>query len=183
MKILSVDAETNGLQGQPFAVGAVCTDDADPGRAEAFIARCGVVGPMDPWVLANVMPALEDVPFDMTTRYVDLLGDFADWFDAHKDGATVIAHVGVPVEARLFRDMIWFLDRDPFSGPFPLHDLATLLLAAGCDPLSADGYRATRSLRLAPAYEEMSPHNPLYDAAVTAAVWRHLMEVGAWQGQ
>lgn len=175
MKILSVDAETNGLQGQPFAIGAICTDDGQPDDG-VFLAKCGIVGPADPWVLGNVLPALDGVA--RVDRYVDLLSGFADWFDAHKDGATVIAHVGVPVEARLFRDMIWFLDRDPFSGPYPLHDLATLLLAAGHDPLSGDAYMAEHGLTLGGLFAGMVEHNPLYDAAVTELCARHLLSGG-----
>jgi hypothetical protein len=177
MKILSVDAETNGLTGQPFAIGAVCTDDDQP-TAEVFAAKCDIDGPVDPWVAANVIPALEGMA--EVGPYVDLLGDFADWFDAHKDGAVVIAHVGVPVEARLFRDLIALLGRDPFSGPFPLHDLATLLYAGGWNPLSADDYVASNSLDV-PIAAGMSPHNPLYDAAVAEVAWRHLASTGAAQ--
>jgi hypothetical protein len=174
MKILSVDAETNGLTGQPFTIGAIVTDDTAPGF-HSYAYRCDLQGPTDPWVLANVFPAVEDIEKIPGRRYVDLLAGFAQWFDVHKYDATVIAHVGVPVEARLFRDMIWFLDRDPFSGPFPLHDLATALLMAGDDPLSADGYLLKHGLAVPSYAADMSPHNPLYDAAVAEVAWRHLM--------
>lgn len=173
MKILSVDAETNGLHGQPFAIGAIVTHD--DGVHALYETRCAIDGPVDPWVAANVLPALTTVdmfPGD-ANPYPLMLASFAAWFDAHKDGAVVIAHVGVPVEARLFADMVHVLGRDPFSGPFPLHDLATLLYAAGHDPLSADAYRTAHGLRMAAAYEAMSPHNPLYDAAVAETCWRH----------
>ncbi len=173
MKILSVDAETNGLYGEPFAVGAVCTDDNQPGQL--YCGRSLVSGPIDPWVLANVYPAVENIAPVGDGRYPALLADFAAWFDAHKDGAVVIAHCGTPVEARLFRDMQWFLDRDPFSGPFPLHDLATALLMAGEDPTSADGYVKKHDVMLPANVDDWSPHNPLYDAVVAEAVWRHLV--------
>lgn len=176
MKILSVDAETNGLTGQPFAIGAVCTDDGQP-TADVFAAKCDIDGPVDPWVLANVIPALDGMA--EVGPYVDLLGDFAGWFDAHKDGAVVIAHVGVPVESRLFRDMISLLGRDPFSGPFPLHDLATLLYANGHDPLSEDAYLDANGLSRPAGVAHLRPHNPLFDAWGTEVVWRHLMRVRA----
>lgn len=175
MKILSVDAESNGLHGQPFAIGAICTDDDQP-TADVFAAKCDIDGPVDPWVLANVTPALDGMT--EVGPYADLLGDFADWYDAHRTGATVIAHVAVPVEARLFADMVRILGRDPFSGPFPLHDLATLLYAGGWDPLSADSYIANNGLAV-PVAAGMSPHNPLYDAAVAEVAWRHLASTGA----
>lgn len=174
MKILSVDVESNGLHGQPFAIGAMLTDD--DGVHSLFEDSCIIDGPVDPWVAENVLPALgTPVPYRGTGHdYPAMLAQFAGWFDRHKAGAVVIAHCGVPVEARLFADMVRVLGRDPFSGPFPLHDLATLLYAVGADPLSADGYRTAHGLRMAAAYEAMSPHNPLYDAAVAEACWRHL---------
>ncbi len=183
MKILSVDAETNGLYGRPFCVGAVCTDDGGP--TEVFTARCTIDEPVDPWVQDNVLPALADIPvhWDQANSaswagdpYTALLADFADWFDAHKGGATVIAHVGVPVEARLFADMVRLLDRGPFSGPFPLHDLATLLHAVGCDPASADGYLLANGLAVPNWAATSLPHNPLYDAVVAEVAWRHLLD-------
>lgn len=175
MKVLSVDAETNGLMGQPFAVGAVYTDS--DGHAETYVDRCGVVGEIDPWVLANVIPALDGIDYPPGRRYVEMLADFAAWFDARKDGARVIAHVAWPVEARLFTDMIGLLDRDPFSGPFPLHDLATLLYSRGWASISADAYIQDQGLAV-PLAEGLSPHNPLYDAAVAEVAWRSLLRNG-----
>lgn len=172
MKILSVDVESNGLHGQPFAIGAICTSDT--GLLDAYLARCPIDGPVDPWVAANVLPALADAP-ERWADYANMLRDFAAWYDDQQDGnPLVIAHIAVPVEARLFSDMVRVLNRDPFSGPFPLHDLATLLYAAGHDPTSADAYRTAHGLRMADAYEAMSPHNPLYDAAVAETCWRHV---------
>jgi hypothetical protein len=169
VKILSVDAETNGLYGQPFVVGAVCTlYDA----ADVYLARCPIDGPVNPWVADNVLPALADVP-ESQPDYPALLADFARWYDDHIDGADVIAHCGVPVEARLFADLIHVLGRDPFSGPFPLHDVATLILLGGYDPTSAEVYMRGNGLRVPAAAEGMSAHNPLYDAIVADVVWRH----------
>jgi hypothetical protein len=180
MKILSVDAETNGLHGQPFAIGAICTDDT--GTANTYLARCPIDGPTDPWVAANVLPALNGITNRFAADdnpYASMLADFAAWYDHQQDGdPVVIAHVGVPVEARLFADMVRVLGRDPFSGPFPLHDLATLLYAGGWDPLSADNY-ITRNGLAVPVAAGMSPHNPLYDAAVAEVAWRHLASTGA----
>lgn len=181
MKILSVDAETNGLYGQPFAIGAVCT--VGEYTADVYLARCPIpaeYGP-DPWVAANVLPALDDVIQEIAD-YPSLLADFAAWYDEHSDGAVVIAHCGVPVEARLFADFVHVLHRDPFSGPFPLHDLATLLYAAGFDPTSADGYWQGWGLDLGPGFAGMSPHNPLYDARAAEVCWRHLTDMRPGSG-
>lgn len=175
MKILSVDAETNGLHGQPFAIGAICTSDT--GLASVYLGRCPIDSPVDPWVAANVLPALTgiaDLYAADADPYASFLADFAAWYDDHQDGdPLVIAHIGVPVEARLFADMVTVLGRDPFSGPYPLHDLATLLLAVGADPLSAERYLTGRALPLPAVCEGLSPHHPLFDASVAEACWRH----------
>ncbi len=177
MKVLSVDAESNGLYGQPFCIGAVCTtDDGQP--ADVYLARCPIAGPVDPWVAANVLPALEGVLESWggyPDPYTALLADFADWFDAHNDADDVIAHVAAPVEAGLFRDMTVILDRGPFTGPFPLHDVASALRTIGADPTSVDSYVADHGLDVGPGFERMRAHNPLYDARVAELVWRHIL--------
>lgn len=172
-KILSVDAETNGLHGQPFAVGAVQSDGGP--RAEVYLGRCEIDGPVDPWVQDNVLPALADVPITHQV-YDDLLADFARWYDRRAaEDPIVLGHVVCPVEARLFADLVGRLGRDPFSGPFPLHDLASMLLVAGHDPTSADSYVAARGLDLGTGFAGLSPHNPLYDARVAEVAARDLL--------
>lgn len=51
MKIFSFDAETSGLYGQAFAIGAVVTDDS--GEVARYIFRCPVAGETDKWVAKN----------------------------------------------------------------------------------------------------------------------------------
>jgi len=171
--LLSLDAEPNGLLGQPFAIGAVKTSTPDAG-IQVYCGRCPIDGPVDPWVAENVLPGLADVP-ETAGSYPDLLADFARWYDRHSPGAIVIAHVAWPVEAGLLRDMITVLGRDPFSGPFPLHEVASLLLAAGADPASVDGYNAAHGLDLGEAFGGLGPHHPLYDARAAEVCARHLL--------
>lgn len=175
--ITSVDAETNGLHGRPFAVGA--TRDDGSGIAEVFLARCPIDGPLDPWVAANVLPGLEDLPVTHKT-YLDLLADFAAWYDLNRpSNAITIAHVAWPVEARLFTDMVSLLGRDPFSGPFPLHDVASMLLAV-CyhNPESVDEYITDHGLIVGDAFDGFGAHHPLYDARAAAVAARHLLSGG-----
>ena len=72
MKILSIDAETNGLWGKAFAIGAVLYENGE--EIKTFLSRCPINGNVDKWVSENVLPQLEDVkrlgcpiPFD---RYI-----------------------------------------------------------------------------------------------------------------
>jgi hypothetical protein len=75
--------------------------------------------------------------------------------------------------------LVTVLHRDPFSGPFPLHDLATLLYANGHDPLSEDAYLNAHGLSRPAGVAHMRPHNPLFDAWGTEVVWRRLMSARA----
>jgi hypothetical protein len=173
VNLLSVDAETNGLLGQPFAVGAVKTTDQDDGMVQVYYARCPIEGSVDPWVAEHVLPGLPD-PVTMPD-YRSLLADFARWYDRHSPDTAVIAHVAWPVEAGLLRDMLTMLERDPFSGPFPLHEVATLLLAAGHIPSSVDDYNTAHGLSVGSAFIKMSAHHPLYDARAAEVCARHLL--------
>lgn len=84
----------------------------------------------------------------------------------------VIAHIGSPVETGLFRRCV---ERDGarlFHGPYPLHELGTLLLALGEPPHSVDAYVGKYSLAVP---FRGAPHHPLYDDAAVAIAWEHAM--------
>lgn len=166
MKVISLDCESNGLGGRAFAVGAVLTDDVT-GELGAFTARCPVDTPTDPWVVANVLPAIEDMPVTHGT-YGELMWAWAGWYRAHQATATIIGHVTWPVEARFLIDVHaeWSA-----GGPYPLIDVASLLLAAGHNPRLVDDYLDAHDLPRPPG----SPHNPLYDASAAEMAFRHLM--------
>jgi hypothetical protein len=164
--IVSLDCETNGLRGQAFAAAAVAVDGA--GReVDQWIGRCPVDGPTDPWVAEHVLPAIADVPVNCGS-YQELLAAWRDWYGQYDCGATqVVGHVVWPVEARFLLDA----HVEPFTGPYPLLDVASMLDVCGWDPLSVDDYLAANKLPL----PEGSPHHPLYDARAAAAVYRHLL--------
>lgn len=170
MRIFSLDAEVDGLYGPAFAVAAVVRED---GREVArFVGRAPDSLVTNEWVRDNVLPALAGM--DVTHSSSEELEEafWAFWL-AQRDGATVIAHCGTPVEAGLFRRCV---ERDrasrQWNGPFPLHELASLLLAVGENPTSADEYVRTHGLTVPFAGVA---HHPMYDAAVAAVVWEHVM--------
>jgi hypothetical protein len=73
-----------------------------------------------------------------------------------------VAHCGAPVEAGLFRRCVEAdLPARQFQAPFPLHEAGTLLLAAGHDPTTVEGYLRAVGIAL-PSWA--APHHPLYDA-------------------
>lgn len=171
MKVISLDCETNGLGGKVFCAAAVVVDE-DGTELSSWTDRCPIDGPVDPWVAENVLPVISDVHERMFVCYEDLLrnwrGRYAFMRAKYGDDLMVIAHVAWPVETTFLRDA--HAD-DLFKGPYPLIDVAPLLLAAGHDPTSVDGYLEAHGLPR-PAG---SPHHPLYDARAAVAAFRHLM--------
>jgi DNA polymerase III alpha subunit (gram-positive type) len=167
-KIMSVDVETNGLYGQPFAIGAVLFNNGE--TTEEFTARCPCPINMNEWVKDNVLPALTNMP-ETHPNYHTMVEAFYSWYMTHKEGAVIIAHIAHPVETGLFRDMIKAAPGRDFNGPYPFIDVASVLLAKGFDPLSVDQYILKKKLSVPPE----SPHHPLYDAHAALAVYIHLM--------
>ena len=138
MKIFSFDAETNGLYGQAFAIGAIVTDDT--GEVARYTSRCPIAGETDTWVAENVLPHMQDVPIGQES-YQALLNSFYEFYKTHKGDADVIAHVAHPVETKILRDMIeQDLATRMWEGPFPFIDVAGVLRARGEDPNSVDKY-------------------------------------------
>lgn len=169
-KILSFDAETDGLWGQPFAIGALVYDESgtEVGR---FVGRLSDTEVSDGWVRENVLPTLASIPITHNS-YDELLADFARFYLANKADADVVVHMGYIVEARVLRDMH---DRGligDWDAPYPLYDVSGNLQQAGEDPASVDSYVQKHGLSIVEL--EGGTHNPLYDSAVAAAVYRHL---------
>lgn len=169
-KVLSFDAETNGLWGQAFAIGALVYDEIGAEIAR-FVGRCPIEGAVDSWVAANVLPQMATVPVSHAD-YDALLAAFAEFYKANKQDADVIVHMGVPVEAKVLRDLHDHGLIGDWDGPYPLHEIAGMLAQAGEDPTTVDGYVRKHGLSV-PDFG--TTHNPLYDSAVAAVVYRHLL--------
>jgi hypothetical protein len=171
-KIFSFDAEANGLWGQAFAVGALVYDESGAEIAR-FLGRCPIEGPVDSFVRERILPQLWTVAETHET-YDGLLADFAAFYKANKEGADVVVHMGYIVEARILRDLHDKGLIGDWDAPFPLYDVSGNLQAAGEDPTSVDKYAAEHNLAVGEF--EGGTHNPLYDSAVAAAVYRNLVK-------
>lgn len=171
MNTLAFDAETDGLWGPVFAIGAVVFDPSGK-EVDRFVGRARRAV-TNPWVVANVLPQLTRVP--VTAESLEQLsGHFANFYLRHKDTSEVVSHWGYICEARVLRDMRANGFIGEWDGPAPLFDVSGNLQAAGYDPGSVDKYAALHGLT--PSQEEFGGgvHNPLYDAAVIARVYQHL---------
>lgn len=165
VNIFSVDAETDGLYGPVWAIGAVVLDDH--GAEVAWFA--GQLNPdvvTDPWVRENIVPVV-DLP-RLPTRQ-KLLNDFWWFWMEYREGALAVADFGAPVEAGLFRACVSLSKKErTFQGPHPLHELGTALLLAGLDP---DCDR--RELCGRP---DLVRHNPVDDAMMAGLCWQVAVE-------
>ena len=170
-KIFSFDAETDGLRGMQIAIGAI-VENVQTGKRDTFCARVKSA-PKNQWVLENVWPKLENSKMAVFDNNADLLQAFSEFYMSNKDGAHVIYHMGVPVEAKLMQDMYELGFIGEFDGPYPALDLAPMLLMAGEDPTSVDSYIAKHGLDV-PSIGDT--HHPLYDAEAALVVFKHLMK-------
>lgn len=97
--VFSFDVETNGLWGQPFAVAALVYDE-NGNETARFVGRCPISNEVDDFVAKNVLPQMGGIT-ETHDSYESLLRDFAEFYLREKQGATVIAHMAVPVESGL----------------------------------------------------------------------------------
>lgn len=163
MNILCFDVESNGLHGFAFAVaGIVLSPDGDV--LDRFGARASDPGPLVPWVVENVLPAMETMHANCDSRWL-MRNRFWKWFTKSKENTLVVVDCGWPVEASFLSACI--SDDSPereMKGPYPLHELATLLLAVGRHPLASTAeWLGDEAKRVAGV-----PHDPRYDCELSA---------------
>lgn len=166
--VLSIDFETNGLWGTAFSAGAVLykITETTTSKIDSFVGRCPIEGAVNNFVAQNVLPEMEKIPENFKS-YTALLTAFADFYLKNKSNATIIVHMGLPVEARVFLDMHSKELIGDWDAPYPLIDIAGNLQQAGFDPTSVDAYIASHGIEI-PKFDG-GTHNPLYDAE--AAFW------------
>lgn len=169
--VISIDAESNDLYGSVWAVGVVVLDESG-NETDRFVGRLPEEFVTSEFARKNVLPVVTDIPVTHESRAA-LLEDFWSFWQNHKENADAIAHISVPVESGLFRACV---EQDTesrmFEGPFPLHEVGTVLKALGEDSHSVDGYNKHHALDVP---FDGSTHHPLYDAYAAAVAWRHAL--------
>ena len=138
-----------------------------------FVGRCPIQGEINPWVKDNVLPQMAGI-LETHSSYEELLGDFAKFYLGNKADAAIVVHCGVPVESSLLKDAHTMGFIGDWDGPFPLFDLAGMLAQAGENPTQAGEYLKKYDLVCDSAEFEGGAHNPLFDSAVSAVMYRHL---------
>lgn len=164
MNYLVFDVESVGLHGEGFAVGYVVVNDEGVCCEEGLLACSPDVcdGDLDSrqWIAEHIPP--------LPTAYAsakEVRDAFWDtWVEWREKGAVLVADCAWPVEARFLCRCV---DDDykarEWGGPYPLHDLASVLVAKGRDPLAITKRQP----------DELPAHNPLCDARQSA---RQLLE-------
>lgn len=189
-KIISIDVESDGLYGRPFAIAAVVyeyeTEYFVPGsigsdgirhrtgekrhwkEIERFSKRLPDGAVKNEWVKENVLPAISGVRVTHN-HYEDMLSDFATFYHGHKDG-TVLWHMGHVVEAFLFRECVRLGFIGEFEGPYTPIEVSMTLREHGYDPSSIDAVMTSSDIEKPLG----SSHDPLYDCIVAFQVWNRL---------
>lgn len=162
MLYMVFDVESVGLHGEGYAVGWVVVDDAGQ-ELEANYRACPLRTAQGPemgraWVEANIPPLPATDPTPRAVR----LGFWVAWRKWADQGAVLVADCAWPVEATFLIACVGddYGQRE-WKGPYPLHDVATMRLATGLDPLA--------TVDRLPS--ELPQHDPLADARQSARLW------------
>lgn len=168
-KYFSVDAETDGLWGNVFAVAAIVYDQFGK-EIERIALRLPDSVIENEWVKDNVLPQLDELKITHSS-YEEMMKEFSDFYLKHKD-ATALWHMGHIVEAHLFREMHRLGYIGDWDAPYVPIEVASYLEMAGEAADSVDTYAIKNSIKV-----DGNTHNPLYDCEVAAKVFFHLQNI------
>lgn len=165
-KVLSIDAETNGLWGKAFAIGVVLYENER--EIKTFVGRCPIEEPVNEWVAENVLPQIKLIPVNYNS-YKAMLEAFVDFYMQHKRDADIIVHMGLPVEAKLFLDAHKYGYLGDWAAPYPLIDISAIKEIG----TSVDTYNEKNGIKV-PA-DNGGTHNLLYDCRAAALAYHHII--------
>jgi len=158
-KFMVFDVESIGLHGEGFAVAWVVVNRKGKRLGEGCLSCDPILaagtGPNRKWVSENV-PTLE-----ITSGTVQHLRNtfWHEWRHWSGLGAVLVADCAWPVEANFLSACVRLNPTErEWQGPYPLYDLANIIIALGGDALSV-----TERLP-----EELPAHHPLMDSRQSA---------------
>ncbi|HFI0468329.1 TPA: hypothetical protein ACGOYW_001750 [Streptococcus suis] len=135
MKRFIIDAETDGLYG-PLLTIAVLVTNSKGEVLESFYGGlpAHIAVASDPWVVDNVLPFISEYQaFDSEEALLEKVWSL--WSD-HREDSLCFADVPHPIESRIFSKMVTDHQEERYyQGPFPLIDIASILLGKGYSPL------------------------------------------------
>lgn len=159
------DVESVGLHGEGFAVGFVVVNGYGVEVQHGLMAcpqqvASGAVSDTRKtrrWLAENIPP------IEKTHDYPEQIRDafWRQWLFWKERGAILVADCAWPVEARFLHNCVGDdMPEREWQGPYPLHDLASILLAEGKNPLG----------KFERKDNELPEHNPLMDARQSARI-------------
>lgn len=169
--LISLDVESMGVHGRPFSFGVVVMH-----RGIAIEERQGSLVMSDllytsktsrlddlAWVEKNV-PQIQPTHATLGS----LMDSFWEIYERyHAIGGVLLCEVPWPVESRFIYNACTFVPSREKSAPYPIIDVASVLIAKGIDPMQT-------SLRLP---SEMPPHHPLNDARQSLRIFCEVMGI------
>ena len=169
--ILSIDAETDGLWGNPFWIAGIVYNEEG---LEVDKVNIAINTPeiKEDWVKENVIPELtkcKNVVF--VDSYEKMLEKFAKFYNKYREDSTVLWHMGHIVEAHLFRELHRLELIGDWDAPYTPIEVSEILRQAGEQPDSVDNYIKKYDISV---NDYGSTHNPLYDCEVAAKTYFHL---------
>jgi hypothetical protein len=158
-KFMVFDVESIGLHGEGFAVAWVVVDREGKKLGEGCLScdpsQCSGSDENRLWVSGNVPGLKITNPTKQHLRNA-FWHEWRHWAD---QGAVLVADCAWPVEANFLSACVRLNHSErEWQGPYPLHDLASVLLALGDDSLAI-----TERLP-----DELPAHHPLMDARQSA---------------
>jgi len=167
--IFVLDCETDGLYGDCFAVG-VFVLSSNGLIIDKFSGISKIEEITNEWVKENVLSELDGLK-KFPTR-LEMRNQFWDFWMKYKDSCIAIADIGVPIESAFFKQCVLDdLENRQWDAPYPLHEIATLLLSKGIDSdINRIKYSEVNT-------ETIKQHNPVDDAYVSGLCWIKAMEV------
>lgn len=157
------DVESIGLYGDDFAVAGGLYDSEGEALDEFCycIPKEGLKGsPEDlKWVEENVpeLPVTHEDGPSMRKAF------WGKWIEAKSKDAQIFAECKYPVETNFMAKCI---EEDPSrikDAPYPFHEIASIMLASGTDPLKS--YKRIEG--------ELPKHHPLKDTRQSLRILRH----------
>ena len=158
-KFMVFDVESIGLHGDGFAVAWVVVNRGgqrlDEGCMACDPAKCDGTDESRLWVAEHVPTLTVTSPNKLHLRN----SFWHEWRRCADQGAVLAADCAWPVEAHVLSACVRLNHSErEWQGPYPLHDLASVLLALGADALAV-----TERLP-----DELPAHHPLMDARQSA---------------
>ena len=179
-KVISLDAETNGLYGEAFMISAIAFDNGK--KIDEFFGHCPIKGRVNMWVQEHVLPQIKGMPYTHND-YNSMLKDFIEWYKKYPQWTSwaedrentwqMLWHMGHIVETKLFRDAHEKGFLGTFEGPYVPIEVSTLLQTTGFLPDSVDYYIKYMGIDLLEDVDDLPgrTHNAKYDAIAAASVY------------